>query len=119
MPSEKDLLDQLLAEAGLDVNTDLTMEGDLSQHIWESNQKGGAIWSTDGYKFKCSRCGREMELQPVMAIEPENLSDEAVEQWNEEHKHNQPTWETFNQAMTRLKINSNCGDEVMTDVMTR
>jgi frataxin-like iron-binding protein CyaY len=106
----KDILDQMLSEAGLDPNVDTTSEGDLTQHIWESAQDGGAIYSTDTVKWKCSRCGREMNVGKVSQDPPD-------ETWEEtEHP---AEMETINEAMKRLNIDLCCSMEVAKDVMTR
>jgi hypothetical protein len=136
--TEQEILDEMLAEAGLDKNADTSFDGDLSQHVWESAQEGGAIWSTDAVKWKCARCERTVTIlahedrpQPPPGLTPDELEEweeqqaEIAHAAREEEEKNPdpnkppPRLETLNEALKREGIDPHCGNEVMRDVMTR
>ena len=121
--SEQEILDEMLAAAGLDITADTTLEGDLQEHIWTSKLEGGAIYSDDANEFVCQRCSRELTVLCKTEDPPEfaqtDAGYEAEEAWHKAHENDQPEHETINQAMDRMKIDRACCNEVMKDVMTR
>jgi hypothetical protein len=133
--TEQEILDEMLAEAGLDKDADTSFDGDLSQHVWESAQDGGAIYSTDDVKWKCARCERTVEIKAHVEVPqpPPGLTPDELAEWEEqqdiaadgEEEENPnplkppPRMETLNEALKREGIDPHCGNEVMRDVMTR